>query len=86
MLSYEKLKLKKAVNNFSEKMENRLLEKADEGYSGWDEKTKDMKEFFEYGIIQDLRDILINNNETKENYIDIANRAMFLARFCEEDK
>lgn len=83
----EEQKLAKAVDEFSIDMKFRLLEKLQEGYNGWDNIHLRKK------IVQDLKDdvdfvykkTMLLGGADKEYYIDIANRAMMLAGFCEEN-
>lgn len=68
--------LKSTLKNFNEKQERRLLNKVQEGWEGWDwpgERTH---------ILHKLIWNLVN-----EEWVDVANLAMFLWRFDgEKDK
>ena len=83
----EKKKLDKVVDEFSHEMKMRLFKKVDEGYKGWDDNK------YQHKILEDLKsnihlvELIIDRQPTasKKKLIDIANRAMMLARFCEEE-
>ena len=67
----ESIALIALVNDFAYQMKNRLLEKLEEGYSGWDSD--------EAWRIEDIRDRVIDRmlDDPDLSPIDIANYAMF---------
>lgn len=72
---WESGKLNRVVLEFSEKMKERVHEKLDEGYSGWDKNEM-------YNQIHTMLKKKVNKigqlNLRNKDFIDIANLAMFL--------
>ena len=83
----EKARLEKAVDKFAYKMKKKLIKKFEEGYRGWD--SKENKEI----IANKLQDNCVTaleefdknglTDKAKKEFIDIANLAMMLTRFCD---
>ncbi|MCF8009280.1 MAG: hypothetical protein K9K32_05895 [Halanaerobiales bacterium] len=85
----EKERLRQAVNEFAKSMKKRLYKIADRGWKGWgDEENKDiLANKLHHNCIKALKEYDKNglNFTAKKEFIDIANLAMFLSRFCKVD-
>jgi len=86
----EKRKLNKAVDEFAYEMKKRLFQKADEGYSGWDDDK--YIEYIEEKLYETYETVMtkisINEGcaeEIKEKFIDMANLVMMLSRFYDDN-
>ena len=82
----EKKLLSIAVDEFAKEMKNRLHQKIEEGYEGWEDI--DLADDIYYDLAFDCLDLKegifqgLFEKEDRKKLVDIANRSMILARFC----